>query len=424
MTCNFRVFGIVINRSVSCFISLPFLTWRFRPDCVVISPCFHSLERVQSRANSTSSYHQQKKKYQVTDFYLKPEEEVYAREIRRVILKGPNGTVEDVIQSLKSDQFCPRIQITPQLVDSLLQKFGDDWKSASGFFEWVRLQFDYKHTPYACNKLVDLLGKMKQMDRMWDLVHNMHHEGSVTLETIAKIMRRLAGARRWKDAIALFDNLESMGFERDTESMNLLLDTLCKEKKVEVAHEAYQVIKDHIPPDAYTFNIFVHGWCSARRIDEAMWTIQEMRGRGFKPSVITYSTVLQAYCNQGNFRKVYELLDLMVSEGCPPNVVTYTTIMNSLAKSGKLDEALGITQRMKSSGCDLDTLFYNSLINILGRAGQLHEASQIFETLYALYLIQKGENIGNELHRTVETSHYFQGGSSVGGKQSVCSSWW
>ncbi|KAG1338426.1 putative Pentatricopeptide repeat-containing protein, mitochondrial [Cocos nucifera] len=227
--------------------------------------------------------------------------------------------------------------------------------------------------------MVDLLGKMKQMDRMWDLVHELRSEGLVTLETIAKIMRRLAGAGRWKDAVKLFEDLETMGFDQDTRSMNIFLDTLCKEKRVDVAREAFLVLKSHIPPDAFTFNIFVHGWCSACRIDEAMWTIEEMKKWGLRPSVITYSTILQAYCNQHKFQEVYDLLDRMVAEGCLPNVVTYTTIMNSFANTGKLEEALGIVKRMKSSGCKLDILFYNSLINILGKAGRLHEAAHIFD---------------------------------------------
>ena len=160
--------------------------------------------------------------------------------------------------------------------------------------------------------------------------------------------------------------------------MNVLLDVLCKERKIEVAREVFAVLSPHIPPDAYTFNIFVHGWCSIRRIDEAMWTIEEMKRRGFPPSVITYTTVLEAYCKQRNFRRVYEVLDSMGSQGCHPNVITYTMIMTSLAKCERFEEALSVSHRMKSSGCKPDTLFYNSLINLLGKSGHLFEASQVF----------------------------------------------
>nr|UPT49504.1 pentatricopeptide repeat protein AaPPR682 [Agave angustifolia] len=218
--------------------------------------------------------------------------------------------------------------------------------------------------------MVDLLGKSRQMNRMWDFVNEMHSRGLVTLETVAKIMRRLAGAGKWKDVIKVFDDLEALGLDKNTESMNLMLDTLCKEKKVDVAHEVYLELRADIPPDDFTFNILVNGWCNARMIDEAMWTIQEMKDCGFRPSVITYSTVIQAHCNQNKYSETYDLLDEMVANGCPPNVVTYTIIMHSLARSRRFEEALSIVEKMKLSGCKPDTLFYNSLISILAGAGQ------------------------------------------------------
>ncbi|XP_020258979.1 pentatricopeptide repeat-containing protein At3g04130, mitochondrial-like [Asparagus officinalis] len=219
---------------------------------------------------------------------------------------------------------------------------------------------------------------MKQIDRMWEIVKWMGKGGLVTMKTIAKIMRRLAGAGRWKDAIEVFDDLKSWGLDQNTESMNLLLDTLCKEKKTDVAREIYLNLKGQISPNANTFNIFVHGWCNARRIDEAMWTIQEMKDFGFNPSVITYSTIIKTYCKKFKFSRVYDLLDEMVANGCSPNVVTYTIIMHSLAKSRKFEEAISIVKKMRMSGCKPDTHFYNSLINILGLADQVGEASHIF----------------------------------------------
>ncbi|KAL5207615.1 hypothetical protein ABZP36_032050 [Zizania latifolia] len=169
-----------------------------------------------------------------------------------------------------------------------------------------------------------------------------------------------------------------MGLERNTEMMNILLDVLCKERRIEVAREVFVILSPHIQPDAYTFNIFVHGWCSVRRIDEAMWTIEEMKSQGLLPSVITYTTVLEAHCKQRNFRMVYEVLDSMGCQGCHPNVITYTMIMASLAKCERFEEALSVSHRMKSSGCKPDTLFYNSLINLLGKSSHMFEASQVF----------------------------------------------
>uniref|UniRef100_A0A1D1YSX2 Pentatricopeptide repeat-containing protein At3g04130, mitochondrial n=1 Tax=Anthurium amnicola TaxID=1678845 RepID=A0A1D1YSX2_9ARAE len=307
------------------------------------------------------------------------DEKEAARRIRGVISRIINGTVDDVVEWLRRDRDCSEIQLSDSLVDSLFGGFGDDWKSAMGFFRWAALCSGYKHSSGTYNKMVDLLGKMKQLNKMMDLVSEMREAGLVTLETVAKVMRRLAGARRWEDAIKMFDNLGTVGLVKSTDSMNILLDTLCKEKCVDAARGVFLELKAHIPPNAHTFNILVHGWCKANRIDEAEWAILEMKGYGFRPSVITYSTILKAHCKNFSFDRVYKLLDDMHAECCPPNVVTYTIVMHSLAKSEEYEAALKIVDRMRAAGCKPDTLFYNSMIYVLGRAGRLSEASHLFE---------------------------------------------
>uniref|UniRef100_A0A2N9FS87 Pentacotripeptide-repeat region of PRORP domain-containing protein n=1 Tax=Fagus sylvatica TaxID=28930 RepID=A0A2N9FS87_FAGSY len=261
-----------------------------------------------------------------------------------LIARVPIGVSDnEVLQSLLHDQACNSIQLSSELVNKLLHKFKDDWKSALGAFRWAGSRSSYKHTPEAYDMLVDILGRMKQMDKMKALLEEMNQYHLVTLNTVAKVMRRFAGAGKWEDAVRTFDELGTFGLEKNTESMNLLLDTLCKENKVQQAREIFLELKSHISPDAYTFNIFIHGWC------------------------------------KNNFGKVYELLDEMQAQGCPPNVVTFTTILCSMAKSEEFEEAWHLVDRMKLAGCKPDTLFYNSLIYTLGRAGYVQEAVHIFE---------------------------------------------
>ncbi|KAL5208424.1 hypothetical protein ABZP36_032859 [Zizania latifolia] len=137
---------------------------------------------------------------------LTAEEEAAATRIKISISEARQGSVQDLIQCLGAD--CSGIRITRNIVDTLLFKFGDDWKSALGLFQWAQSRGDYKHTEYACNRMIDLLGKMNQIDRVWELLPDMHRRGLVTVETVAKSIRRLAGARRWRDAVSLFDKLE------------------------------------------------------------------------------------------------------------------------------------------------------------------------------------------------------------------------
>ncbi|CAI9093270.1 OLC1v1028735C1 [Oldenlandia corymbosa var. corymbosa] len=286
---------------------------------------------------------------------------------------------DEVYQFLMQDPGCNATKITHQLINKLLNRFTDDWRSALGVFRWVESHWAYKPLPEAYDKVVDILGKMKQMEKMLSFVEEMRRDRLVSLNTIAKVMRRFAGAGQWKDAILIFDELEKFGLKKNTESMNLLLDTLCKAKKVEQARDIFLKLKSHMPPNEHTFNIFIHGWCNINRVEEAHWTVQEMKGDGCRPSVISYSTIIQFYCHQYNFVRVYELLDDMKAQNCIPNVVTYTTIMHSLTKSNAFEESLKMAEKTKAVGCELDTLYFNVLLHTLGRADRVDEAIYNFK---------------------------------------------
>ncbi|KAJ0094669.1 hypothetical protein Patl1_16865 [Pistacia atlantica] len=307
-----------------------------------------------------------------------------------IISKVRLGSTEDeVFQSLKQDYVCNSMQLSHRLVDKLLRRFKDDWKSALGVFRWAGSFPGYEHTPEIYDSMVDILGKAKRMDQMRALLVEMNESHVITINTVAKVMRRFTGAGQWEDAVKTFDQLGTFGLEKNTETMNILLDTLCKESKVEQARAIFLELKSHISPNAHTFNIFIHGWCKVNRVDEAHWTIQEMKGHGCRPCVISYSTIIQSYCRQYNFSKVYELLDEMQAQGCPPNVVTYTTVMCSLTKSQEYEEAIQIVDRMKmvempKNGATPSTSTYNTMIAMLCHHAQVENA---------FHLLQEMENV-------------------------------
>lgn len=313
--------------------------------------------------------------------YVDPLQPSKASNLKILLSKVRTGnTVDELLSCIIHDQSLSSIKLSPNLIEKLLHRFKDDWKSAMGFFTWAETHSDYEHSPEAYDLMVDILGKNRQMSLMNTFLDDMQKSGNlITLKTVGKAMRRLCGAGKWEDAVSIFDKLETYGLKRNTESMNLLLDTLCKEKKVQQARDIFVTLKPYIAPNPHTFCIFIHGWCKMGKVDEAEWTNEEMKGFGFRPGVISYSTIIEFYCRQSNFRKVYDLLDNMEAQGCPPNAITYTIILCSLAKSEKFDEAMKVTEKMKLSGCKPDTLFYNSLIYTLGRAGRVHEALQVFQ---------------------------------------------
>ena len=278
---------------------------------------------------------------------------------------------------------CCHARVSGRLVDKILHRFSSDWVAAFGFFMWAGTQDGYCHCADSYDSMVDILGKFKQFDLMYGLISQMHEVGGlVSLGTMTKVMRRLCGANRWSDAIDAFHKMDQFGVAKDTKAMNVLLDTLCKERSVKRAMGAFQQLTGTIHPDESTFNTLVHGWCNARMMKEARKAMKEMEEHGFSPSVVTYTSLIEAYCMEKDFQTVGNILSEMRRRGCPPNIITYTIVMHALGKAGRTQEALDTFEKVKQDACTPDASFYNSLIYILGRAGRFLDANFVVAEMH------------------------------------------
>jgi|UniRef100_A0A2N9ETI4 pentatricopeptide repeat protein len=294
------------------------------------------------------------------------------------ILKNRYPSPDNVAEALNGSGFVA----SNSLVEQLLKRFSNDWVPAFGVFIWAKTQTGYRHSPELFDSMVDILGKSENFETMWELVEEMNELGRyVTLVTMSKVMRRLARAGRYKEAIEAFRKIEQFGVSKDTNAMNVLMDALVKESSVEHAHDVFLEFKEVIPLSSHSFNVLIHGWCKARKLDHAKKAMEDMEKHEFPPDVVSYTCFVEAYCREKDFRKVNEILDEMEGKGCRPNVVTYTIVMHALGKAKQVNEALEVYEKMKRNGCVPDASFYGSLIFILGKAGRLKDARDVFEDM-------------------------------------------
>ncbi|XP_062108272.1 pentatricopeptide repeat-containing protein At3g22670, mitochondrial [Humulus lupulus] len=294
------------------------------------------------------------------------------------VLKKRYASPEEVAQALDR---CG-LNLSVGLVEQVLNRFSNQWVSAFGFFTWAGTQTGYKHSPESYNLMVDILGKTDKFQLMWGLIEVMSYlDGYISMVTMAKVIRRLARAHLYEEAIAAFRGIERLGISKDISGLNILLDTLVKENSIEHAQEVFLEFRDVIPVNTTSFNILVHGWCKVRKFDTARATMEDMEKHGYQPNAFTYTCFVESYCHEKDFRNVDAILDEMKAKGCAPTVVTYTIIMHALGKAKQINEALGVCEKMKRDGCVPDSSFFNSLIFILGKAGRLKDAEDVFDDM-------------------------------------------
>ncbi|XP_052190407.1 pentatricopeptide repeat-containing protein At3g22670, mitochondrial [Diospyros lotus] len=294
------------------------------------------------------------------------------------ILKNRFHSPDEVFETLNG---CS-VSLSKGLVDQILTRFSNDWIPALGFFNWAKSQVGFEASSDLYTSMVDLLGKCKRFDVMWELVEEISHlEGYVLLPTMTRVMRRLAKAGKYEDAIDAFRKIEQFGGSKDVETLNALMNALVKENSVEHAQNVYLEFRNCIPPNSHTFNTLIHGWCKARQMERAWSALKEMEEHGLRPDAVSYTCFVESYCRDKDFRKVDEILEVMQEKGCAPSAVTYTIVMHALGKAKEINEALKVYEKMKQGSCVPDSSFYSSLIFVLTKAGRLKDAHEVFEDM-------------------------------------------
>ncbi|CAI0465860.1 unnamed protein product [Linum tenue] len=328
----------------------------------------------------------------LSSLFAKPGYGTHVRVARRLLSGANDADVDKVSQILKNRYPTPNgvvqalsrcdVKVSRDLVMHILKRFSNDWVPALGFFTWAKDQTGYVHDPEVYNFMVDALGKCKQFTLMLELVEEMKGlEGYVSLNTMAKVIRRFARARMYENACEAFGKMESFGVARDVAALNILMDALVKECSVESAQSVFLKFKDLIPPDSNTYRILIHGYCKARKLVEARRTMEDMEQQGFQPAAFAYTCFIEAYCRDRDFRKVDAILEEMQEKGCKPSIVSYTIIMHALGKAKQTNEALEIYEEVKRNGCVPDASFYGSVIFVLSDSGRIKDAWDVFRDM-------------------------------------------
>ncbi|PWA84592.1 tetratricopeptide repeat (TPR)-like superfamily protein [Artemisia annua] len=84
------------------------------------------------------------------------------------------------------------LQFTSNALTNQEHKY--DWKSALGVFKWEESHPNYTPLSESYDTMLEILGKVKQVEKMKTLLKQMNHHHLVTVNSKAMVMRRLCGA--------------------------------------------------------------------------------------------------------------------------------------------------------------------------------------------------------------------------------------
>lgn len=273
--------------------------------------------------------------------------------------------------------------LSPNVVLEVLKRLNNGGIMALSFFRWAEKKRGFQHSSECYNCLVESLGKIKQFKMVWLLVDEMKQKDLLCADTFALISRRLARARRVKEAIEAFEKMESKyGMKPELQDYNRLLDTLSKSRQVERAQMVFDKWKNtRFIPDLKSYTILIEGWgqeCNFLRLDEVF---REMKEDGFEPDVVTYGILINAYCKGRKYDDAIRLYHEMEGKNIKATPHIYCTLINGLGSEKRLNEAVKFYELCKSSGCDVEVPTYNALVGAYCKSCRMHDAHRVVDEM-------------------------------------------
>ncbi|CAN6456179.1 unnamed protein product [Victoria cruziana] len=275
--------------------------------------------------------------------------------------------------------------LTENLVLDVLQRHKSDWKAAHFFFGWACNQQNYSHSSITYNEMLDILGRFKCFDLMWQLVDEMHsnsvRKNLINERTFAVLIHRYSADHNVEQAIETFYKREKYGLEPDKLAFQTLLMSLCRYKHVEEAESLLYLKKEVFPLDIKSRNIILNGWCVRGNLREAKRVWNDIISSGCKPDIYTFGIYINCLTKAGKLHTAVKLFEAMWAKGCKPDVAICNCIIDALCFKKKVPEALSIFSEMNERGCMPDVATYNSLIKHLCKIRRMEKAFELLDEM-------------------------------------------
>ncbi|KAK7387381.1 hypothetical protein VNO78_28146 [Psophocarpus tetragonolobus] len=346
-----------------------------------------------------------------------------------LIATTPAATIEQSLQS-------GAISVTPHDVQQVLKLSYGFPGQAVKFFRWSGRHLNNKHTPYSWNLVVDLLGKNRFFDAMWDAIKSMNKEGLLSLATFASVFGSYVAADRVREAIVAFEVMENYGCVRDVVALNSLLSAICRDGKTVDACDYLQIAKKFVRPDADTYAILMEGWegdrdrergvvgaketfaemvieigwnpvnvpaydsflCTLLRgpdgLLEAIKFFDSMRDRRCYPGVRFLKVALDECVKSHDLRTAEFFWEVLVLVGkvLQPTTEMYNLMIALYCYRGDTDAARRMLDDMVYQGAFPDVLTYNLLFKFLIKGRKLRDASAMFAEMIKNECVPEQDN--------------------------------
>lgn len=228
--------------------------------------------------------------------------------------------------------------------------------------------------------MVDVIGRSRNIDLLWEILQEMGHLHLVNDKTFRIALKTLASARELKKCVDFFHLMNSNGLNYSLKTLNKVVETLCCYKLADEAKHIAFKLKPWIEPSGVTYEYLIYGFCEVGDLIEASKIWNLIVDEGFKPSFNAIDKMMDAFFRMNRLDEAMKLFQSMRLKRFEDlGLSSYRLVINWMCRRGKLAQAYVIFEEMQNRGIQADNLTIGSLIYGLLSKGRVTEAYKIFE---------------------------------------------
>ncbi|XP_052173564.1 putative pentatricopeptide repeat-containing protein At1g26500 [Diospyros lotus] len=274
-----------------------------------------------------------------------------------------------------------RFHLTHDFFLRVCSSFPYSWRPVYRFFLFTQTHHpDFTHTSLTYNKMLDVIGKSRNIDLFWDVLQDMGRRRVVTQKTFSIGLKTLASARELKKCVEFFHVMNGYGWCYSLETLNKVVESLCKAKLVSEANHVVTKLRDWIKPNGVTYKYLISGLCDVGDLIEASKVWNLMVDEGFQPDVDAVEKMMETLFKTNRFDEAMKLFEMIRTKRVDDlGVSTYRLVINWMCKGGKLGHAHQVFEEMRERRIQADNLTMGSLIYGLLTKYRTKEAYRIME---------------------------------------------
>ncbi|XP_010544768.1 PREDICTED: pentatricopeptide repeat-containing protein At3g61520, mitochondrial-like [Tarenaya hassleriana] len=240
------------------------------------------------------------------------------------------------------------------------------------------------------NALLTRLGRNMEIERVNAVSEKMDEmDIRPDVVTFGILINTLCKCRRVDEALEVFEQMRGMEtndgdvIKADVINFNTLIDGLCKLGRLKEAEELLMKMKteEGCPANTITYNCLIDGYCRAGQLETAKTVVSRMKDERIRPNVVTLNIIVGGMCKHHGVGMAVQFFMDMQREGLKGNAVTYTTLIHAYCNVNNIEKAMHWFHQMSESGCPPDAKVYYTLISGLCQARRDRDAISVVEKL-------------------------------------------